>query len=166
MKNRVYTGVDFESIDDAVRETVKSIFGDECNYGIITHDRNFKDIDDIVGLWDMESSNSESIPVYVDFPETKLHPKDQVRLIRFLADYYKKNPNDFTFFIYTMSNFVLEACEVYFGDTVEFYSISNEGVTKLIGEDNLDSIYKSFADVLQELENDRLINDDKVSYEG
>ena len=155
MKNRVYTGTDFESIDYVVSETVKSIYGNDCNYGIIIHGRNFKDIDDIVGLWNMESSNSESIPVYVDFPEMKMHPKDQVRLIRFLANYYKKNPNDFTFFIYTMSHFVLEACEVYFGDAVEFYNIGNDGKAELIGEDNLDSIYKSFADVLQELENDR-----------
>ena len=155
MKNRVYTGIDFESIDNTVGEAVKSIYGNDCNYGIIMHGRNFKDIDDVVGLWNMESSNSESIPVYVDFPEMKMHPKDQVRLIRFLADYYKKNPNDFTFFIYTMSNFVIEACEVYFGDTVEFYNVGDDGSVKIVDRDNLDSIYKSFADVLQELENDR-----------
>lgn len=155
MKNRVYTSCYFESISDYVKKDVKSIYGDGCSYGIVTHNRHFKDIDDIVELWNMKLHNSEPIPVYVDFPETNMHPEDQARLIKFLADYYKKNPNNFTFFIYTVSNFVLEACEVYFGGDIEFYTVIDSDNAESVSRDNIDLIYKSFADVLQELENDR-----------
>ena len=94
-----------------------------------------------------------------------MHPKDQVKLIEFIANYWKENKDDFVFIIRTLSNYVIEACEVYFGNNVEFFNVESEDHVEHVSSDNMDILYKSFSDVLQKLENDRLRNDDEVSYE-
>ena len=103
--------------------------------------------------------------MFLRFPETNRHPKDQVRLIEFIANYWKENKDKYVFIIRTLSNYVIEACEVYFGNDVEFFNVESEYHEERVSSDNIDILYKSFADVLQKLENDRSRNDDEVSYE-
>ena len=64
-----------------------------------------------------------------------------------------------------MSNYIIEACEIYFGNDVEFFNVESEDHVELVSSDNIDILYKSFADVLQKLEDNRSRNDDEVSYE-
>ena len=126
---------------------------------------NITTIDDILSLWNTELVGSYPIPVFLRFPETNLHPKDQVRLIEFIANYWKENKNEFVFIIRTLSNYIIEACEIYFGKDVEFFNVESEDNVERVSSDNMDVLYKSFSDVLQKLENDRSKNDDEVSYE-
>ena len=165
MKNRVYTGTDFAAVWNVMENEVKRVYGREYTFGTIVSKTNFTTIDDILSLWNTELDGSYPIPVFVRFPETNRHPKDQVRLIEFLANYWKENKDKYVFIIRTLSNYVIEACEVYFGNNVEFFNVESEDHVERVSPDNIDTLYKSFSDVLQKLENDRLRNDDEVSYE-
>ena len=165
MKNKVYTGTDFKSVWNVMLKEVKSVYGDEYAFGTIAGKTDFTTIHDILSLWNTELTSSYPIPVFLRFPETNLHPKDQVRLIEFIANYWKENKNDFVFIIRTLSNYVIEACEIYFGSNVEFFKVESEDHVERVSSNNIDILYKSFADVLQKLENDRSRNDDEVSYE-
>lgn len=165
MKNKVYTGTDFATVWNVQRKEVKRVYGNEYAYGIIVGKTNFTTIDDILELWDTELTGSYPIPVFLRFPETNLHPKDQVKLIEFIANYWKENKDDFVFIIRTLSNYIIEACEVYFGNNIEFFNVESEDHVEYVSPDNIDILYKSFSDVLQKLENDRSKNDDEVSYE-
>jgi hypothetical protein len=165
MKNKVYTGTDFKSVWNVMLKEVKRVYGDEYAFGTIAGKTDFTTIDDILSLWNTELTSSYPIPVFLRFPETNLHPKDQVRLIEFIANYWKENKNEFVFIIRTLSNYVIEACEIYFRNNVEFFNVESEDHIERVSSDNIDILYKSFADVLQKLENDRSRNDDEVSYE-
>lgn len=165
MKNRVYTGTDFESVWNVSKKEVELVYGHEYAYGTITSKTNFTTMNDILSLWNTESIGSYPIPVLLRFPETNRHPKDQVKLIEFIANYWKENKNEYVFIIRTLSNYIIEACEVYFGNDVEFFNVESEDHVERVSPDNIDILYKSFSDVLQKLENDRLRNDDEVSYE-
>ena len=165
MKNKVYTGTDFATVWNVSRNEVDRVYGDEYAFGTIAGKTDFTTIDDILSLWNTELTSSYPIPVFLRFPETNLHPKDQVRLIEFIANYWKENKNEFVFIIRTLSNYVIEACEIYFGNNVEFFNVESEDYVERVSSDNTDILYKSFSDVLQKLENDRSRNDDEVSYE-
>lgn len=134
---------------------IERVYGNEYAYGTIVGKTNFTTIDDILELWDTELTGSYPIPVFLRFPETNLHPKDQVKLIEFIANYWKENKDDFVFIISTLSNYVIEACEVYFGNNVEFFNVESEDHVECVSHDKIDTLYKSFSDVLQKLENDR-----------
>ena len=165
MKNKVYTGTDFATVWNVQRKEVERMYGNEYAFGTIVSTTNFTTIDDILELWKTELTSSYPIPVFLRFPETNLHPKDQVKLIEFIANYWKENKGEFVFIIRTLSNYVIEACEVYFGNNVEFFNVESEDHVERVSSDNMDILYKSFSDVLQKLENDRLRNNDEVSYE-
>jgi hypothetical protein len=167
VKNKVYTGTDFATVWNVMNREVERVYGHENKYafGTIAGKTNIKSIDDILSLWHTELTSSYPIPVFLRFPETNLHPKDQVRLIEFIANYWKENKNEFVFIIRTLSNYVIEACEIYFRNNVEFFNVESEDHIERVSSDNIDILYKSFADVLQKLENDRSRNDDEVSYE-
>ena len=165
MKNRVYTGTDFATVWNVQLKEVERVYGNEYAFGTIVSKTNFTTMDDILSLWNTELTSSYPIPVFLRFPETNRHPKDQVKLIEFLANYGKENKDDFVFIIRTLSNYVIEACEVYFGNNVEFFNVESEDHVECVSHDNIDTLYKSFSDVLQKLENDRSKNDDEVSYE-
>lgn len=167
MKNKVYTGTDFATVWNVMRREVERVYGHENKYafGTIVSKTNFTTMDDILSLWNTELTSSYPIPVFLRFPETNLHPKDQVKLIEFIANYWKEHKDDFVFIIRTLSNYVIEACEIYFGNNVEFFNVKSEDRVELVSSDHMDVLYKSFSDVLQKLENDRSKNDDEVYYE-
>ncbi len=165
VKNKVYTGTDFATVWNVMLKEVEHVYGNEYAFGTIAGKTDFTTIDDILSLWHTELTSSYPIPVFLRFPETNLHPKDQVRLIEFIANYWKENKNEFVFIIRTLSNYIIEACEVYFGSNVEFFNVENEDHVECVSSDNIDILYKSFSDVLQKLEDDRSRNDDEVSYE-
>ena len=91
MKNRVYTGTDFVAVWNVMRNEVERVYGDEYAYGTITSKTNFTTMDEILSMWNTESIGSYPIPVLLRFPETNRHPKDQVKLIEFIANYWKEN---------------------------------------------------------------------------
>lgn len=165
MKNRVYTGTNFATVWNVQLNEVERVYGNEYAFGTIVGKTNITSIDDILSLWNIELTSSYPIPVFLRFPETNLHPKDQVKLIEFIANYWKESKDKYVFIIRTLSNYVIEACEVYFGDNVEFFNVESDDHVEYVSPDNIDTLYKSFSDVLQKLENDRSKNDDEVSYE-
>lgn len=165
MKNKVYTGTDFGPVWNVQRNEFEHVYGNEYAFGTIVCKTNITTIDDILSLWNTELAGSYPIPVFVRFPETNLHPKDQVKLIEFIANYWKDHKDELVFIIRTLSNYVIEACEVYFGNNIEFFNVESDDHVEYVSPDNIDTLYKSFSDVLQKLENDRSRNDDEVSYE-
>ncbi len=167
MKNKVYTGTDFATVWNVQLKEIDRVYGHEHEYafGTIVSKTNFTTMDDILSLWNTELTSSYPIPVFLRFPETNRHPKDQVKLIEFIANYWKENKDKYVFIVRTLSNYVIEACEIYFGNNVEFFNVKSEDHVEYVSHDNIDTLYKSFSDVLQKLENDRSRNDDEVSYE-
>lgn len=165
MKNKVYTGTDFATVWNVQLKEIKRVYGNEYEFGTIVSKTNFTTMDDILSLWNTELTSSYPIPVFLRFPETNRHPKDQVKLIEFIANYWKENRDKYVFIIRTLSNYVIEACEIYFGNNIEFFNVESEDHVERVSPDNIDTLYKSFADVLQKLENDRARNNDEVSYE-
>ena len=94
----------------------------------------------------------------VDCPEYDKHPIEQIEFVKQFAEIQKERPR-INFIITTVSNYIIEAFEIYFKDNIEFYFVDGKNANK-IDPSNIDIIYKTFAEAIQILENDRCGDND------
>ena len=87
-------------------------------------------------------------------PENNLHPIKQIERVRQLSEIQKEFP-DVTFIVTTVSNYIIEAFELYFKDNIKFYLVE-DGKAEEVDIAEIDILYKPFAQTVQKLEELRI----------
>lgn len=91
-------------------------------------------------------------------PENNLHPINQIERVRQLSEIQREFP-DVTFIVTTVSNYIIEAFELYFKDNIRFYLVK-DGKAEEVAVTEVDILYKPFAHAIQKLEELRYMNNE------
>lgn len=91
-------------------------------------------------------------------PENNLHPLKQIERVRQLSEIQKEFP-DVTFIVTTVSNYIIEAFELYFKDSIKFYLVE-DGKAEEVAITEVDILYKPFAHAIQKLEELRYMSNE------